>query len=194
MAKSERASGLNTIAKTIANDERAIKEGWSSDLISNMVGKYKKNVVRSMILDKNVRADGRGLSDVRDISIETNILPSVHSCCLFTRGQTQALVTLTLGDGKSAQMYDLLADKEPRYENFMIHYNFPGFSVGEASPLRPPGRRELGHGNLAKRALEPSINIPKSETIRLVSEVKWFFIYGNSLWWKFSTSCCWVRE
>ena len=171
MAKSERASGLKTIAQTIANDETAIKEGWSSDLISNMVGKYKKNVVRSMILDQNVRADGRGLTEVRDIEIETNILPSVHSCCLFTRGQTQALVTLTLGDGKSAQMYDLLADKDPGYENFMIHYNFPGFSVGEASPLRPPGRRELGHGNLAKRALEPSIDLPRSETIRLVSEI-----------------------
>ena len=171
MAKSERASGLNKIAKTIATDETAIKEGWSENLISNMVNKYKKNVVRSMILEQNVRADGRGLKDVRNIDIETNILPSVHSSCLFTRGQTQALVTLTMGDGKSAQMYDLLSDKDPQYENFMIHYNFPGFSVGEASPLRPPGRRELGHGNLAKRALEPSINLSKSETIRLVSEI-----------------------
>ncbi len=171
MAKSERASGLNKIAKTILCDQTAIKEGWNSELISNMVDKYKKKVVRSMILDKSVRADGRGLKDVRDISIETNILPSVHSSCLFTRGQTQALVTLTLGDGKAAQMYDLLSDKDPRYENFMVHYNFPGFSVGEASPLRPPGRRELGHGNLAKRALESSIDLPKSETIRLVSEI-----------------------
>jgi polyribonucleotide nucleotidyltransferase len=171
MAKSERASGLNKIAKTIESDDTAIKEGWSSDLISNMVGKYKKKVVRSMILDENVRADGRGLKDVRDIEIETNILPSVHSSCLFTRGQTQALVTLTLGDGKDAQMYDLLTDKNTQHENFMIHYNFPGFSVGEASPLRPPGRRELGHGNLAKRALTPSINLSSSETIRLVSEI-----------------------
>jgi len=171
MAKSERASGLNKIAKTIANDETALKEEWSLELITNMVNKYKKNVVRSQILDKGVRADGRGLKDVRNIEIETNILPSVHSSCLFTRGQTQALVTLTMGDSKAAQMYDLLSDKDPHYENFMVHYNFPGFSVGEASPLRPPGRRELGHGNLAKRALEPSIDLPKSETIRLVSEV-----------------------
>ena len=171
MAKSERASGLNRIIKTIANDDTAIKEGWSSELISSMVNRYKKNVVRSMILNDNVRVDGRGLKDVRDISIETNILPAVHSSCLFTRGQTQALVTLTLGDGKAAQMYDLLAQKDPQYENFMVHYNFPGFSVGEASPLRPPGRRELGHGNLAKRALESSIDLPNSETIRLVSEI-----------------------
>ncbi|MCH9812402.1 MAG: polyribonucleotide nucleotidyltransferase [Epsilonproteobacteria bacterium] len=171
MAKSERASGLSKIAKTIALDETAQKEGWSSELISNMVGKYKKQVVRSMILDEQIRADGRGLKEVRDIVIETNILPSVHSSCLFTRGQTQALVALTLGDGKAAQMYDVLSDKDPHYENFMVHYNFPGFSVGEASPLRPPGRRELGHGNLAKRALEPSIDLPNNETIRLVSEI-----------------------
>jgi len=171
MAKSERATGLNNIAKTIANDDTAKKEEWSLELITNMVNKYKKGVVRRQILEESVRADGRGLRDVRDISIETNILPSVHSSCLFTRGQTQALVTLTMGDGKAAQMYDLLADKDPHYENFMVHYNFPGFSVGEASPLRPPGRRELGHGNLAKRALEPSLDLPKSETIRLVSEI-----------------------
>ncbi len=171
MAKIERATGLNRIIKTISNDDTAVKEGWSSELISNMVYIYKKNVVRAMILDDNIRAYGRGLKDVRDIEIETNILPSVHSSCLFTRGQTQALVTLTLGDGKAAQMYDLLAEKDPQYENFMVHYNFPGFSVGEASPLRPPGRRELGHGNLAKRALESSFDLPRSETIRLVSEV-----------------------
>jgi polyribonucleotide nucleotidyltransferase len=171
MAKSERATGLNNIAKTIADDDTAKKEEWSLELITNMVNKYKKGVVRRQILEESVRADGRGLRDVRDISIETNILPSVHSSCLFTRGQTQALVTLTMGDGKAAQMYDLLADKDPHYENFMVHYNFPGFSVGEASPLRPPGRRELGHGNLAKRALEPSLDLPKSETIRLVSEI-----------------------
>ncbi len=171
MAKSERASGLKTIVKTISNDDTATKEGWSSELISNMINIYKKNIVRAMILDEGIRADGRGLKDVRNIEIETNILPSVHSSCLFTRGQTQALVTLTLGDGKAAQMYDLLAQKDPQYENFMVHYNFPGFSVGEASPLRPPGRRELGHGNLAKRALESSLNLPKSETIRLVSEI-----------------------
>jgi polyribonucleotide nucleotidyltransferase len=171
MAKIERATGLNRIVKTISNDDTAVKEGWSNELISNMVNKYKKNVVRAMILDESVRADGRGLKDVRDIEIETNILPSVHSSCLFTRGQTQALVTLTLGDGKAAQMYDLLAEKDPQYENFMVHYNFPGFSVGEASPLRPPGRRELGHGNLAKRALESSFELPRSETVRLVSEV-----------------------
>jgi polyribonucleotide nucleotidyltransferase len=81
------------------------------------------------------------------------------------------LVTVTLGSGKDAQMYDLLTDKEAHYENFMVHYNFPGFSVGEASPLRPPGRRELGHGNLAKRALEPTIRLDSDQTVRIVSEI-----------------------
>ncbi len=171
MAKSERALGLSKISKMIESEDVAKDSGWSSELISSMVARYKKRVVREMILNDGIRADGRGVLDVRDIEIETNILPSVHSSCLFTRGQTQALVTLTLGDAKAAQMYDILSDKEPKYENFMVHYNFPGFSVGEASPLRPPGRRELGHGNLAKRALEPSIDIPSSETIRLVSEI-----------------------
>jgi polyribonucleotide nucleotidyltransferase len=171
MAKSERAGALEKIAKTILLDEIAIKENWEYSIIYNMVNLYKKRVVRAMILEEGIRADGRGLKEVRDISIETNILPSVHSSCLFTRGQTQALIALTLGNAKDAQQYELLTSSETQYENFMVHYNFPGFSVGEASMLRAAGRRELGHGNLAKRAIEPSINISKSETIRIVSEV-----------------------
>ncbi len=171
MAKSERASGLEKIAKKIVGDDIAIKEEWSYDLVLNMVNKYKKQIVRDMILNENLRADGRGLKDVRDIEIETNILPSVHSSCLFTRGQTQALIALTLGNAKDAQSYDLMTTKDTLYENFMVHYNFPGFSVGEASPLRAPGRRELGHGNLAKRALESSFVLDKSESIRVVSEI-----------------------
>lgn len=171
MAKSERAGALEGIAKTILLDEVSITENWEYSTILNMVDSYKKGVVRAMILDEGKRADGRGLKDVRDISIETNILPSVHSSCLFTRGQTQALVALTLGNAKDAQQYDLLSTNETQYENFMVHYNFPGFSVGEASMLKGAGRRELGHGNLAKRAIEPSVNISKSETVRVVSEV-----------------------
>ncbi len=171
MAKSERATELNRIAAKIAEDDIAQQEGWDADLISKMVNLYKRNVVREMILTEQKRADGRGLTEVRPIEIETNILPSVHSSCLFTRGQTQALVTVTLGSSKDAQMYDLLTDKEAHYENFMVHYNFPGFSVGEASPLRPPGRRELGHGNLAKRALEPTIMLESDQTVRIVSEI-----------------------
>ncbi len=167
MAKSERAIELHKIAKEIAKE----KDEWDEKRIESSLMRVKKERVRSMILEEGKRADGRGLKDVREIEIETNILPSVHSSCLFTRGQTQALIALTLGDSKDAQSYDLLTSKETLYENFMVHYNFPGFSVGEASMLRAPGRRELGHGNLAKRALEPSFKLTKGQTVRLVSEI-----------------------
>jgi len=167
MAKSERASHLKDIANKISKKE----ENFSLDDIKIALDIVKKEIVRSMILDEGKRADGRGLKEVRPIDIETNILPSVHSSCLFTRGQTQALVALTLGDSKDAQSYDLLTSKETLYENFMVHYNFPGFCVGEPSPLKPPGRRELGHGNLAKRALMPSFKLSRKETVRVVSEI-----------------------
>jgi polyribonucleotide nucleotidyltransferase len=148
-------------------------EGKEADkvLVSKVLEKYKKHVVRQMILKRGVRADGRALDEVRPISIETNILPSVHGSCLFTRGQTQVLVTATLGDKKDAQMYELITQKSSQSENFMVHYNFPGFSVGEAKFIGAPGRRELGHGNLAKRALEPAIPLNYDGTIRLVAEV-----------------------
>ena len=108
---------------------------------------------------------------MRPISIETNILPNAHGSCLFTRGQTQALVVATLGTDSDAQMSDLITEKGPIVDKFMFNYNFPGFSVGEASPLKAPGRRELGHGNLAKRALAPSIDLDSPYTLRVVSEI-----------------------
>ena len=171
MAKSERASELGKIAKQISSDEVAQKEGWDEAVITNVLGKYKKKIVREQIINEGVRADGRGLEDVRPISIETNVLPNAHGSCLFTRGQTQALVVATLGTDSDAQMYDILTEKAPLVEKFMFNYNFPGFSVGEASPLKAPGRRELGHGNLAKRALAPSIDLASPYTIRVVSEI-----------------------
>lgn len=171
MAKSERASELGKIAKQIASDEVAQKEGWEEGVISNVLGKYKKKIVREQIINEGVRADGRALDEVRPISIETNVLPNAHGSCLFTRGQTQALVVATLGTDGDAQMYDILTEKTALIEKFMFNYNFPGFSVGEASPLKAPGRRELGHGNLAKRALAPSIDVNSPYTIRLVSEI-----------------------
>ena len=171
MAKSERASELGKIAKQISSDEVAQKEGWDEAVISNVLGKYKKKIVREQIINEGVRADGRGLEEVRPISIETTVLPNAHGSCLFTRGQTQALVVATLGTDSDAQMYDILTEKAPLVEKFMFNYNFPGFSVGEASPLKAPGRRELGHGNLAKRALAPSIDLASPYTIRVVSEI-----------------------
>ncbi len=171
MAKSERAVELENVVETILKDDIAIKEEWDKELVSAVVNVYKRKIVRDMIIHDKVRADGRGLKDVRNITIETNILPRAHGSCLFTRGQTQALAICTLGSDQDGQMFDLLTEKSSQTDNFMVNYNFPGFSVGEASPLRPPGRRELGHGNLAKRAIAPTIDVNGLHTIRLVSEI-----------------------
>lgn len=169
MAKSERASKLNKIAKEISNLE--IAKDWSKESVLNTLAKVKRKLIREQILNEGKRADGRSLNEVRPISIETNILPNAHGSCLFTRGQTQALVVATLGGENDAQMIDLLTEKNPISERFMVNYNFPGFSVGEASPIKAPGRRELGHGNLAKRALYPSVDENYPYVIRLVSEI-----------------------
>ncbi|PSM51944.1 polynucleotide phosphorylase [Campylobacter blaseri] len=171
MAKSERASELNELIKKIMKSDRAISEEWEEKTVTNSVEKYKKKIVRNQIINERVRADGRGLKDIRPISIETNILPNAHGSCLFTRGQTQALAIVTLGGESDAQMSEILTEKQAVSERFMVNYNFPGFSVGEASPLRAPGRRELGHGNLAKRALSPTIDMNTEQVIRLVSEI-----------------------
>jgi polyribonucleotide nucleotidyltransferase len=166
MAKSERSTALRTLRKAILKEHVE----WNELDLKNAIETVKRDVVRNMILRDNVRADGRDLNQVRPIKIDTNVLPSAHSSCLFTRGQTQALVSLTLGGPKDAQMYENLTDSATQNESFMVHYNFPGFSVGEASPIGAPRRRELGHGNLAKRALEPILNTD-GQTIRLVSEI-----------------------
>ncbi len=166
MAKSERSTALRKLRKKIMPQQPE----WSELSLKHAIEKVKHDLVRSMILKDNIRADKRALNEIRPISISTNLLPSAHSSCLFTRGQTQALVTLTLGGPKDAQMYENLTDDKTQNESFMVHYNFPGFAVGEASPIGAPRRRELGHGNLAKRALECIVNL-NGETIRLVSEV-----------------------
>jgi polyribonucleotide nucleotidyltransferase len=170
MAKSERSTALRQLRKKILSSMPEWAEVETEVELKDAIEKVKREQVRSQILDKKVRADGRALNEVRPITIDTNILPSAHSSCLFTRGQTQALVVLTLGGAKDAQMFETLTEEGTQDENFMVHYNFPGFSVGEASPVMGVKRRELGHGNLAKRALEPIINID-GQTIRLVSEI-----------------------
>ena len=171
MAKSERSSELQKIEIKIIDDLIAKGQAPQKELVGKVLERYKKSVVRAMILEQGVRADGRGVDEVREISIETNLLPSVHGSCLFTRGQTQALVTVTLGDKKDAQMYELITNKNSQTENFMVHYNFPGYSVGEAKFIGAPGRRELGHGNLGKRAMEPTIPLNYDGSIRVVSEI-----------------------
>jgi polyribonucleotide nucleotidyltransferase len=127
--------------------------------------------VRNMILEKGSRADGRGPSDIRPITCEVGILPRAHGSALFTRGETQSLAVITLGTTEDEQRIDALEGEYTR--TFMLHYNFPPFSVGEARPLRSPGRREVGHGALAERALKPVI--PNKEvfpyTLRIVSDI-----------------------
>jgi len=128
-------------------------------------------VVRKMILEGGKRADGRGPADIRAITCEVGLLPRTHGSALFTRGETQALAVVTLGTRDDEQKIDALEGEY--YRNFMLHYNFPPFSVGEARPLRSPGRREIGHGALADRALKPVLPT-KAEfpyTIRLVSDI-----------------------
>lgn len=171
MAKSERSTALKKVRASIMEAKAAEGVILEKELVSNVLEAYKRSIVRALILEKSIRADGRALNEVRPIDIETNLLPSVHGSCLFTRGQTQAMVTATLGNDKDAQMYELITEKGSLSERFMVHYNFPGYSVGEAKPASAPGRRELGHGNLAKRALEPTIDIRREGTVRLVSEI-----------------------
>jgi polyribonucleotide nucleotidyltransferase len=171
MAKSERAGELEKIVKKIMSDDTAEKEQWNKEVISKVLSVFKRDIVRQMIVNERKRADGRELNEVRPISIDTNILPRVHGSCLFTRGQTQALVTVTIGSDQDAQMFDLLTTDGPNYDKFMVNYNFPSFSVGEAAPMRAPGRRELGHGNLAKRALAPLNDMTYPQVLRVVSEI-----------------------
>jgi polyribonucleotide nucleotidyltransferase len=131
----------------------------------------QKKLVRSLILDKGKRVDGRSFDEVRPISIEVGLLPRTHGSALFTRGETQCLATVTLGTFEDVQRIDGLG--EEREKRFMLHYNFPPFSVGEVSFLRGPGRREIGHGALAEKSILPSI--PHEEdfpyTIRIVSDI-----------------------
>ena len=171
MAKKERTSALKDVATLISESEYCTSNEIEFKEVYEAVEIVKTQNVRNMIVNEEVRADGRGLKDVRPISIETNILPSAHSSCLFTRGETQALVIGTLGSQKDGQMYEQLQTKGTLTENFMVHYNFPGFSVGEAKAIFGVSRRELGHGNLGKRALESSINSEFTDTIKLVSEI-----------------------
>jgi polyribonucleotide nucleotidyltransferase len=131
----------------------------------------KRNVFRGLVIHQERRIDGRGLKDIRPITCEVEVLPRTHGSALFTRGETQALVVTTLGTTSDEQRVDALLGEH--FKKFMLHYNFPPFSVGEVKFLRGPGRREIGHGNLAERALVPVLPAEESfpYTIRIVSEI-----------------------
>jgi polyribonucleotide nucleotidyltransferase len=141
--------------------------------IGEILRSIEKRTMRRQILERGERADGRGLDDIRAITSEVGVLPRTHGSALFTRGQTQALAVVTLGTSRDEQRIDSIDSREEVTKSFMLHYNFPPFSVGEARPYRGTSRREIGHGNLAERAVQPLLpaydDFPY--TIRIVSDI-----------------------
>ncbi|MBX3023380.1 polyribonucleotide nucleotidyltransferase [bacterium] len=139
--------------------------------VNEVIEDIESRAMREMIVTEKKRVDGRGVTDIRPISCEVDVLPRTHGSSLFTRGETQALATTTLGTASDEQRIDALIGEH--YRKFMLHYNFPPFSVGETKPLRGPSRRDTGHGALAERALTPVLPDEKAfpYTIRIVSEI-----------------------
>ncbi len=170
-AKQDRRKKIDEIAEAVRNafpeEERAAK----APLIASAFKDIEKKIVRGKILTEKRRIDGRGLSDIRNIECRVGVLPRTHGSALFTRGETQVLATATLGTSQDEQRIDSILGESTKA--FMLHYNFPPFSVGEVKMLRAPGRREVGHGALAERAISKVLpgegDFPY--TVRIVSEV-----------------------
>jgi len=171
-AKQERRDGIGAVKdKVVEALVPADDDGTEAAKVSSAFKEAEKEIVRSGILDSNKRIDGRDLSTVRPIVCEVGILPRTHGSALFTRGETQALAVATLGTGEDEQFVDALQGTYK--ETFMLHYNFPPYSVGETGRMLSPGRREIGHGKLAWRAIHPVLPDRDSfpYTIRIVSEI-----------------------
>ncbi|HEY5649379.1 MAG TPA: polyribonucleotide nucleotidyltransferase, partial [Nitrospiria bacterium] len=168
--KSARQEKLDDVLKKLIEEINNPEEDRSGD-ITEIFHEIEKSTVRQMIASDGVRADGRKPEDIRPITCEVGVLPRTHGSGLFTRGETQGLVVATLGTGDDEQRVDALEGESRK--SFMLHYNFPPFSVGEARPMRGPGRREIGHGALAERAIRPVL--PSRDdfpyTLRIVSEI-----------------------
>ena len=169
--KMERADALKAIKDKVAA-AFTTEDGKADPQAKEALGKLEKTLMREMILSEKTRTDGRNLTTVRPITIETGVLPRAHGSCLFTRGETQALGTVTLGSKQAEQRVEPL-NAEQYWSKYYLHYNFPPFSVGEVGRYSGTGRREIGHGKLAERAIRPIL--PDIEdfpyTIRLVSDV-----------------------
>ena len=168
-SKQERTASFAAVkeeVKALFTEEELAENG---DLVSKYFYKTNKEAVRNVTLDLGTRLDGRKTNQIRPIWAEVDYLPSVHGSAIFTRGETQALATATLGTSREANQID--SPSEQGEEKFYLHYNFPPFSTGEAKPLRGTSRREVGHGNLAQRALKNMIPADCPYTIRIVSEV-----------------------
>lgn len=170
--KISRGKALKALTKKVVEQYNPDGDANRKVMLLEMIDEFKSKLMRRMILDDGKRIDGRGLSDIRPITCEVGVLKRPHGSALFTRGETQALGVVTLGAGDDAQRMDSIFVDDER-KRFMLHYNFPPLSVGEARPLRAPGRREIGHGALAERALQAVVPDEESfgYTIRLVSEV-----------------------
>ncbi|HVJ37918.1 MAG TPA: polyribonucleotide nucleotidyltransferase, partial [Stenotrophomonas sp.] len=163
------ASIKKDVVETLAG--RVAAEGWNPAELSKEFGELEYRTMRDSVLDTKVRIDGRALDTVRPISVKTSVLPRTHGSALFTRGETQAIVTITLGTARDGQVIDAVSGEYK--ENFLFHYNFPPYSVGECGRFGAPKRREIGHGRLAKRgvlAVMPTIEA-FPYTIRVVSEI-----------------------
>jgi len=171
--KQERVQAISEIKEKLI-EQKLAKEDDSEITESDLLDAFKKiekKIVRTRLLKGEARIDGRDLDTVRPISVEAGLLKNTHGSALFTRGETQAIVTATLGSPRQAQLIDALEGEFK--DQFMLHYNFPPYSVGEASFLAGPKRREIGHGKLARRALEAVLPDPEEfpYTIRVVSEI-----------------------
>ncbi len=173
--KQERTQAMAAVEEDVISRLRDEEDDWSAheDDVEDVLEKVQKESMRRQILKDGIRADGRGLDDVRPITCETGILPRTHGSALFTRGQTQSLGVVTLGTSRDEQRIDTVDTGEEVSKSFMLHYNFPPFSVGEAKPYRGASRREQGHGALAERAIQPLL--PAYDefpyTIRVVSDI-----------------------
>jgi polyribonucleotide nucleotidyltransferase len=168
-SKKERGSAFSEIKEALMAEfsEEELEE--KKDLISKYYSKTEKNAVRNLTLEEGLRLDGRKTDEIRPIWCEIDYLPSTHGSGIFTRGETQVLSTVTLGTSRDANIIDMPSLEGE--ERFYLHYNFPPFSTGEARPLRGTSRREVGHGNLAQRALKGMIPEDCPYTVRVVSEV-----------------------
>ena len=171
--KLQRRDAISAIKKDVFEQlaGRVAAEGWNTAELSKEFGELEYRTMRDSVLDTKVRIDGRALDTVRPIAVKTSVLPRTHGSALFTRGETQAIVTITLGTARDGQVIDAVSGEYK--ENFLFHYNFPPYSVGETGRLGGTKRRETGHGKLAWRAIHPVLP-PHHEfpyTVRVVSEI-----------------------
>lgn len=177
LGKHERTDKFEEVGEALINylQEGGTEENPFTDAQQKMAKNYfhdlQYDVVRDMILDEKVRLDGRGLEEIRPLDMDVDVLPSPHGSSLFTRGETQSLTTVTLGTGLDELLIETAAKSE--YSKFILHYNFPPFSTGEVKMMRGPGRREVGHGNLAMRSLKKMMpaNGDFGYTVRVVSDI-----------------------